>query len=156
MSTSQYFPVQAIKFLRYIITILFMMTVGTCARAQQRNIAPIEIEGFVFQFKGCRSTTNSDVPLTCDFLVKNSQETRRTLKLYEGRVVDVNGEVITGSFVKLGDDVDTNRSVRQELPTGIPIKGSVSFPQAPEGNIVLFDLRLYASKSFDVEFYLNK
>ncbi|MGK7893579.1 MAG: hypothetical protein AB4372_08130, partial [Xenococcus sp. (in: cyanobacteria)] len=137
MSTSQYFPVQAMKVFRGIILLIFMLTLKTSVKAQN-NISPLEKNGFVVQFEGCRSTPNSDVPLTCDFLVKISQQKSRRLHFYGGRIIDANGNVINDSFIKLGNDVDDNSpnsSVRQEPPIGIPIKASVSFPQAPEGNI---------------------
>lgn len=153
MSTSQYFPVQAIKVFRGIILLIFMLTIKTSVKAQN-NISPIEKNGFIVQFEGCRSTSNSDVPLTCDLLVKNSQQKRRRLYFYGGRIIDASGNVINDSFLRLGND-DSRSQVDQVLPTGIPIKASVSFPQAPEGNILLLDLSFGSGSKFIVEFYFN-
>jgi|GEM_PF-4867656 len=154
MSISQYVPMRAMKVFRGILLLSFLITIGTCAKAQQRSIPLVAVEGFVFQFKGCQISANSDEQLTCDFLVKNSKRDRRNLLIKRGKVIDNKGNVINNSFLRLGDD-SGSFSVNQELPTEIPIKGSISFPQAPEGNIVFLELRVYAGKYFNVEFFFE-
>ncbi|MGK7896916.1 MAG: hypothetical protein AB4372_25710, partial [Xenococcus sp. (in: cyanobacteria)] len=77
-----------------------------------------------------------------------------TLHFYGGRIIDTNGNVITDSVLRLGND-SSRSTATQILPTGIPIKASVSFPQAPEGNILLLDLRFSSGNRFNIEFYFN-
>lgn len=123
-----------------------------------QEIPAVQQEGFVFKFLDCETTPNTDVPLTCEFMIKNSQELERSLRLYGGstnysRIIDTSGNEIIASFAQIGRSSGTNYATT-DLPSDIPLKASLSFPEAPEGGIEILDIRLYTSASghFDVEF----
>ncbi|MFK8183993.1 MAG: hypothetical protein AB8B99_11510 [Phormidesmis sp.] len=133
-----------------------------------QELPAVEKNGFVFEFLGCEETPNTDIPLTCDFLVENSRNTERTLILfayfnrrYFSRVIDANGNQIFASRVTLGGYSD-NQWTSSSFPSRVPLKGSVSFSQAPEGGIRIFDLGAttgqigYSSGVFDVEFRFDR
>lgn len=124
-----------------------------------QEIPAVQEEGFVFEFLDCEVTPNSDVPLTCEFLIENSRTDERRLSLYArsntlpSRVIDASGNEIIASFVTLGSAGDS-RTVRRALPSEVPMKGTLSFNKAPEGAIRILDLGLYTPGPgyFDVEF----
>ncbi|MFK8183992.1 MAG: hypothetical protein AB8B99_11505 [Phormidesmis sp.] len=128
-----------------------------------QEIPAIQKEGFVFEFLGCESTPNTDVPLTCDFLVENSRDDERLLYLYAvptsafSRVIDVRGNEIIATNVELGSASNT-RWVSVEMPSRIPLRASLSFSKAPEGGIRILDVGAYNPDSsyFDVEFRFSR
>jgi hypothetical protein len=128
-----------------------------------QEIPAIQEEGFVFEFIGCESTPNTDLPLTCNFLVENSQESERILRIYGysssyySRVIDAVGNEIYASSAQLGNDSDDSFA-QAALPSGIPLKASFSFSQAPEGGIRILDIGAYTDSTsfFDVEFRFSR
>lgn len=129
-----------------------------------QEIPAVQEEGFVFDFLGCETRPNTDVPLTCEFIVENSQEQERSLQLYGNygrstysRVIDTSGNEIIASFAQIGRASD-NSSAVTTLPSDIPLKASLSFAEAPEGGIRILDLKMYTRGvgEFDVEFRLAR
>jgi hypothetical protein len=117
-------------------------------------------DGFVFELRGCESTANSDRPLRCDFLVENADEQRRGLYLYaywsssnKSRIIDAEGNEVVGSFVEFGNSSDSSYALA-ELSSGIPVRASIWFPNAPQGGIRLVDVRyeIYRGGTGNVEF----
>lgn len=109
----------------------------------------IQSDGFVFEFRGCESTANSDRPLRCDFLVENVDGQRRSLGIYannhpqeRSRVIDAAGNEISGSFIEFGSLSGSGRATN-ELSSGIPVRASIWFPESPQGGIRLFDVSYY-------------
>ncbi|MGB7085886.1 MAG: hypothetical protein WBD47_10055, partial [Phormidesmis sp.] len=128
-----------------------------------QEIPAVQEEGFVFEFLGCESTPNTDVPLTCNFLVENSQDAERKLYIYGNkgssfsRVIDASGNEIFASLATLGSDSGSG-SADAVFPSRIPLKASLSFSQAPEGGIRILDIGAYTSGVgyFDVEFRFSR
>lgn len=123
-----------------------------------QEIPAIQEEGFVFDFLGCVSTPNTDIPLTCNFLVENSQESEKRLRIYGNlsssyysRVIDASGNEIIASSVELGSASGSGYATL-DLPSGIPLQASFNFSQAPEGAIRILDIRALGNSTFDVEF----
>ncbi|MFK8183991.1 MAG: hypothetical protein AB8B99_11500 [Phormidesmis sp.] len=123
----------------------------------EQEIPAIQEERFVFDFLGCESTPNTDFPLTCDFLVENSQVAERQLYIFASggpgtRVLDTNGNEMIASSVQLGSSI-SNSSVYKNMPSKIPLKATLSFARAPEGGIRIIDISCSNNRSvFDVEF----
>lgn len=124
-----------------------------------QEIPAIQEEGFVFEFLGCETRPNTDVPLTCEFMIENSQELERTLTMYGGqggyelsRIIDTSGNEIPASYAQIGRY--SGRKASANLPSSIPLKASLSFSEAPEGGIMILDMELHGEGSgyFDVEF----
>ena len=122
-----------------------------------QEIPAIREEGFVFQFLGCETAPLSDVPLTCEFLIENSQEEEKIFGLYSDyssnptRVIDSSGNEIVATSVQVGSS-DPGSSI--PFPSGVPIKATVTFGEAPDGIIKLLDIGcfIYQYGGFDVEF----
>ena len=123
-----------------------------------QSIPTIQQEGFIFEFLGCEVILDTDMPLNCNFLIENSQELERRLTVYAydsnayfSRVIDAGGNEIFASSVDIGN-ASGNKYVIAEFPSGIPLKASFKFSQAPEGGIRIVDIRARSSSVFDVEF----
>ncbi|MBE9070947.1 hypothetical protein IQ260_30375, partial [Leptolyngbya cf. ectocarpi LEGE 11479] len=81
-----------------------------------QEIPAVQEGGFVFEFLGCETTPNTDVPLTCNFMVENTRDSERTLRLYGSssnrsnyfsRVIDAGGNEIFASSARLGNSSRT-------------------------------------------------
>jgi len=122
-----------------------------------QEIPAIQESGFVFEFLGCETTPNSDIPLTCEFLVENTQDSEVALYLYArsgnpSRIIDASGNEIVASSVQLGSSSSVN-STSTDLPSKIPLKATLFFESAPEGGIRILDVGCFANSNyFDVEF----
>ena len=123
-----------------------------------QEIPTIQEEGFIFEFLGCETRPNTDVPLTCDFIIENSQELERTLTIFGSkggynlsRIIDTSGNEILASYAQIGRS--SGRKASANLPSSIPLKASLSFSEAPEGGIRILDMELHGGLGFfDVEF----
>lgn len=131
-----------------------------------QEIPAIQENGFVFEFLGCETTPNSDMPLTCDVLVENTQDEEKQLDLYAGlnnsnfsRVIDASGNEIFASSATLGKSEGTGYA-RAFLPSGIPLRASLSFNEVPEGGIRILDIGCYVYGAgggpFDIEFRFSR
>ncbi|MGF1981394.1 MAG: hypothetical protein RMY30_038220 [Nostoc sp. CmiSLP01] len=115
--------------------------------AQQTDNPPIlEREGYLFEFRGCKSTGDNT---TCDFAVVNKQQ-RRYLSICapKTKVVDSAGRELIASQVFLGAK-KAGGCVRNQLSRDVPTKGSVVFDGLIGSDIRLFDISAY---KFNVEF----
>jgi len=114
-----------------------------------------EQAGFLFELRECGFTTRSDAPLTCKFRIENTQDNRREFYIYadRSRVVDTEGNEIAGLTVNLGNKGDGNKA-GTELIYKVPVKGSITFEKAPQGDVLLVDLRCWGTdvSYFNVEF----
>ena len=90
-----------------------------------QSIPAVQQEGFIFEFLGCEVTSDTDIPLTCNFLIENSQELERRLTVYAyngntyfSRVIDASGNEIFASSINLGSTSGEQYAVA-EFPSGI-------------------------------------
>ena len=129
-----------------------------------QEIPAIQEGGFVFEFLGCETTPNTDVPLTCNFMVENTWDSERELQLagynssnYFSRVIDAGGNEIFASSARVGNSSGA-RYAEAVLPSRIPLRASLSFNQIPEGGIRILDIGLYnrSTRGFDVEFRFSR
>ena len=131
---------------------------GNSSTLIAQEFTAIQKEGFIFNFIECETTPGSDVPLTCEFLIENTQE-ERTFGLYTDsssyptRIIDASGNEIIATSVKVGSS-GPDSSAGTPFPTGVPLKATVTFGQSPEGGIRIFDVGcyIYLYGGFDVEF----
>jgi hypothetical protein len=144
----------------------FLLSINTASVLAQQEYPTLEQAGFIFKLEDCNTTSNRDVPLECEFLVQNTQESRRQFNLYANysRVIDTEGNIIQGLSSNLGNITDSTNQYGGysyqtgiELVNGIPVRGSIAFQKAPKGKIRLIDLRCFAPDTnyFNVEFIIQ-
>jgi hypothetical protein len=119
---------------------------------QQPTYPTLELEGFLFQFRGCQATEKHDIT-QCDLVVTNKQPKRVLSIGNPTRIVDDAGNELIASQFTLGA-ISSKYGVENELSTDIPVKASVIFTGAIGENIKLFDIKAYVYQrgSFNVEF----
>ncbi len=104
----------------------------TILLSQQPNI--VSTRGFDFQFIECEPISTDE--LVCSFVVVNNQPTRSlSLWTQQSKIIDGEGNVISGSLAQLGK-MDAFRGFPvdgEDLPPKIPIKGKVLFRNIPAG-----------------------
>lgn len=125
----------------------------TSAILVAQQVLDIQQGGFIFSFRGCQNTPNSDQPLTCNFLIENTEEGRRELRIYsKSRVIDSDGNEILASSITIGNN--TGNDARGVLSSGIPLRSSITFNKSPVGGIKLLELSLWeqGANYFYVEF----
>lgn len=120
------------------------------ANLSQNSYPVIQQNGFVFQFKGCVATPKSDQALRCSLVIEN-KENRRELRLYsrDSKIIDGEGNEFFSTKCELGSDSGEHPKV--DLPTQVPIKGSISFSKVPKGGIRILDLRFHSDGYFNLE-----
>ena len=134
------------------VLFVFLLSANAALASEQTALMTLEKEGFIFEFQKCQLTSNHNSAMVCDFLVENSNPTKKSLAFYPGKsqFVDSDGNVVTSSAIQIGNNAsNSSKVISDELIQGIPLKGSVIFGQAPQGNIRLINLFCSIAETVD-------
>ncbi|PHJ56245.1 hypothetical protein VF14_27490 [Nostoc linckia z18] len=100
----------------------------------------LEVDGFLFQFKGCKSTEPRVT--RCDLVVKNTTRERRGLSIgSRTRIIDDLGNELDASSFTLGSNQNNWPQAVNDLPANTSLKANIIFRGDIGSNIILLDIR---------------
>jgi hypothetical protein len=116
------------------------------------NYITLEVENFLFQFRGCQLIQYNVT--RCDLVISNKLSKRVLYIKNPTRIIDDAGNELIASGFRLGA-VSSKYHVKNELSTNIPIKASITFQGSVSDNIKLLNIgaETHGRGSFNVEFF---